>query len=95
MLIKQALKTSLLIGSSLIFVVACSGTPKNPGQANSCENGLSQAYKELDLAKTEGFDKIVFVPTSPAAAGACQKVIDSTERKNSPPIEQLTWFDIS
>ena len=45
--------------SLVLFVSAgCAGNP-NSSQAHQCENGLSVAYKELDYAKTKGFDGTV------------------------------------
>ena len=48
--------TTLTLG---LFVAAgCAGNP-NSSIARQCENGLSVAYKELDYAKTKGFDGTV------------------------------------
>jgi len=59
------------------------------------ETGKSDIKANLNKITGDDFDKIVLVPTSPAAVTACQKAIDSTERNRAPQIEQLTWFDIS
>ncbi|ODN44095.1 hypothetical protein BGC07_12685 [Piscirickettsia litoralis] len=50
-------KTSLLLIS--LILTACAGAPSNPQQADQCEEGLKQAYKELDYAKTKGLDGTV------------------------------------
>jgi hypothetical protein len=42
----------LVLSASLI--AACSGNPDS-SQAQACRDGLSIAYKELNLADTEGF----------------------------------------
>ena len=59
------------------------------------ETGKSNIKGNLAKIKKAGFDRIILVATSPAAVTACQKATDSTERNQSPHIEQLTWFDIS
>ena len=54
------MKTCIATAASLaLFVCAgCAGNP-NSSLAHQCENGLSVAYKELDYAKTKGFDGTV------------------------------------
>ena len=59
------------------------------------ETGKSDIKANLNKITGDDFDRIILVPTSPAAVTACQKVINSTERNKTPQIEQLTWFDIS
>ena len=43
-----------LLVLSAILIAACSGNPGG-SQAQACREGLSTAYKELNLADTEGF----------------------------------------
>jgi Holliday junction resolvase-like predicted endonuclease len=59
------------------------------------ETGKSNIKGNLSKIKKAGFDRIILVATSPTAVTACQKAVDSTERNQSPQIEQLTWFDLS
>jgi Holliday junction resolvase-like predicted endonuclease len=59
------------------------------------ETGKSNIKANLAKIKNAGFDRIVLVATSPAAVTACQKAVDSTERNQSPQIEQFTWFELS
>jgi Holliday junction resolvase-like predicted endonuclease len=59
------------------------------------ETGKSNIKANLAKIKNAGFDRIVLVATSPAAVTACQKAVDSTERNQSPKVEQFTWFDLS
>ena len=59
------------------------------------ETGKSNIKVNLNKIKNAGFDRIVLVATCPAAVVACQKAVDSTERDQSPQIEQLSWFDLS
>lgn len=40
------------------LLIACAGNP-NSSLAAQCERGLSVAYKELDYAKSKGFDGTV------------------------------------
>jgi hypothetical protein len=54
---KRSSSSSVLI-CSLAVAAGCAGNPNSP-LARQCENGLSIAYKELDLAKAKGFDGTV------------------------------------
>jgi len=67
-----------------------------PGEqvAVEIETGKSNTQQNLDKISEAGFDRIVFVATSPAAAAACQKVIADTTTKTLT-VELLTWLDIS
>lgn len=68
---------------------------EKPGEriAVEVETGKSNVKGNLDKIRNAGFDRIVLVATSPAAATARQKAIDSSARGKSR-IEQLTWLDI-
>jgi len=79
-------------GNGAIDILAKRGSQK---VAIEIETGKSNIKANLNKITGDDFDKIVLVPTSPAAVTACQKAIDSTERNKIPQIEQLTWFDIS
>jgi len=79
-------------GNGAIDILAKRGSQK---VAIEIETGKSNIKANLNKITGDDFDKIVLVPTSPAAVTACQKAIDSTERNRAPQIEQLTWFDIS
>jgi len=70
---------------------------EKPGQriAVEVETGKSNIKANLAKIKNAGFDRIVLVATSSAAVTACQKAVDSTERDQSPQVEQFTWFDLS
>lgn len=59
------------------------------------ETGKSNIKANLDKTKDVGFDRIVFVATSPTAISACRKAIEAIEPGKSGLIEQLTWLDIS
>ena len=70
---------------------------KKPGEkvAIEIETGKSNIKGNLDKIKKAGFDRIVLLLTSPIAVTSCQKIMKSVERKESPPIETLTWLDVS
>jgi hypothetical protein len=70
---------------------------ERPGErvAVEVETGKSDIKENLEKLRDRGFDKIVFVATSPAAVGACQKVLVAMDGPNSPPVELLTWLDVS
>jgi hypothetical protein len=59
------------------------------------ETGKSNIKANLAKIRNADFDRIVLVATSPAVVTACQKAVDSTERNQSPQVEQFTWFDLS
>jgi hypothetical protein len=47
-----------LVTCCLAVAAGCAGNP-NSSLARQCEDGLSVAYKELDFARTKGFDGTV------------------------------------
>ena len=68
-----------------------------PGEqvAVEVETGKSDVKENIDKIRHAGFDRIVLLATSPHAVGVCRKVVDSLATADSPPIELLTWLDIS
>jgi hypothetical protein len=70
---------------------------EKPGQrvAVEIETGKSDIQSNLANACKADFDRVVLVATSPAASGACQKAVDGHERTEKPPVELLTWLDVS
>ena len=69
---------------------------QRPGErvAVEVETGKSDVQGNLEKIRNAGFDRIVLIATSPAAATACQKVI-GTNPEDKSRIEQLSWLDIS
>ena len=69
---------------------------QRPGErvAVEVETGKSDVKGNLEKIRNVGFDRIVLIATSPAAATVCQKVIDSNPVDKSR-IEQISWLDIS
>ncbi|WP_237260717.1 hypothetical protein [Thiomicrorhabdus immobilis] len=66
------MRTKMLIVSLFTFLmVGCAGTP-NTSLAMQCENGLNIAYKELDYAKTNGFDGTVEYTKAASLLGAAK-----------------------
>jgi len=59
------------------------------------ETGKSDIKANLDKTRDVGFDRIVFVATSPTAISACQKAIEAMEFGKSGSIELLSWLDIA
>ena len=53
-MIAMRLLLAALMAFSFSVVAGCAGNPSS-SLARQCENGLSVAYKELDLAKAKGF----------------------------------------
>lgn len=56
---------------SILVASGCAGNP-NSGIANQCRSGLSTAYKELDLAKVEGFGGTVDYTKAASLLGAAK-----------------------
>jgi predicted RecB family endonuclease len=67
-----------------------------PGErvAVEVETVESDVQGNIDKIRHAGFDRIILLATSPSVVGICQKVMDSGE-KTAPPVELLTWLDIS
>ena len=78
-------------GNSAIDILAQKGDEKI---AVEIETGKSNIKGNLDKIRDAGFDRIVFIATSPAAVTACQKAVDARPGDKAP-IEQLSWLDIS
>ncbi len=57
------------------------------------ETGKSNTKENLTKIAHAGFDRIVLVATSPAGSAACQKAI--VQVAGGPPVQLLTWLDIS
>ena len=70
---------------------------ERPGErvAVEIETGKSDIKENLAKLHGRGFDRIVLVATSPAAVGACQKVLDASDPGTGPAVECLTWLDVS
>ena len=66
-----------------------------PGEtvAVEIETGKSDTNENLTKIAHAGFDRIVLVATSPAASEVCQRAIASAS--GGPPVQLLTWLDIS
>jgi len=57
------------------------------------ETGKSDTKENLTKIAHAEFDRIVLIATSPAASAACQKAIGDVT--GGPPVQLLTWLDIS
>lgn len=69
---------------------------ERPGEriAVEVETGKSDIKANLDKLRGAGFDRVIFVATSPAAVSACQRVIAESGLNSSPAAELMTWLDI-
>lgn len=79
-------------GNGAIDILATRGSRK---VAVEVETGKSNIKANLEKIKDVGFDRIVFVATSPTAISACQKAIETMEFGKSGSIELLSWLDIA
>jgi Holliday junction resolvase-like predicted endonuclease len=57
------------------------------------ETGKSDTSENLTKIAHAEFDRIVLVATSPAASEACRKAMAGV--KSGPPVQLLTWLDMS
>ena len=70
---------------------------ERPGErvAIEIETGKSDIKENLSKLRSAGFDRVVFVATSPAAVSACQRVIQAADAGTCPSVALLTWLDIT
>ena len=68
---------------------------QRPGEkvALEIETGKSDTKENVTKIAHSDFDRIVLVATSPAGSEACQKAMASVT--GGPPVQLLTWLDIS
>jgi len=68
---------------------------QRPGEkiAVEIETGKSDTKENLTKIAHADFDRIVLVATSPAGSEACQKAMASVT--DGPPVQLLTWLDVS
>jgi len=79
-------------GNGAIDILA---TKSGQKVAVEVETGKSDIKENLNKIRGAGFDKIVLVATSPAASGACQRVIESAGADQAPRVELISWLDVS
>ncbi len=70
---------------------------ERPGEriAIEVETGQSDIKANLNKVRNAGFDRVVLIAKSPEEVTVCHKVMDDLDRKDSPPVELLTWLDVS
>lgn len=70
---------------------------ERPGErvAIEVETGKSDIKANLAKLRNAGFDRAVFVATSPAAVSACQRAVQDAAAEREPTVELLTWLDVS
>ena len=68
---------------------------QRPGEkvAVEIETGKSDTKENLTKIAHADFDRIVLVATSPAGSEACQKAMAAIT--DGPPVQLLTWLDVS
>ena len=69
---------------------------ERPGEriAIEVETGKSDIKENLAKLRNAGFDRVIFVATSPTAVGACQRVIQAAGPVSDPSVTLLTWLDL-
>jgi len=70
---------------------------ERPGEriAIEVETGKSDIKSNLAKLGDTGFDRIIFIATSPSAVSACKNASENIPRSSSPSAELLAWLDIS
>ena len=79
-------------GNGAIDILATRGSRR---VAVEVETGKSNIKANLEKIKDAGFDRVVFIVTSPTAVSACQRAIEAVEYSSFDTTELLTWLDIS
>jgi len=69
---------------------------KRPGErvAIEVETGKSDIRENLAKLRGAGFDRVVFLATSPAAVSACQRAFEKTVTDSAFSVEVMTWLDV-
>ena len=70
---------------------------ERPGErvAVEIETGKSDIKENLANMAGTGFDRVVLIATSAAAATACHKAMESVNSAAGAGVELLTWLDVS
>jgi len=70
---------------------------ERPGEcvAVEIETGKSDIKENLVKLRGKGFDRVIVVATSPSAVSACQRIIGNVSPDSRPPVELMTWLDVS
>ena len=58
------------------------------------ETGKSNIKANLTKVRDAGFDRLVFVGTSPAAVGACHRAIEAEGMEKDPSVNLMSWLDV-
>ncbi len=69
---------------------------ERPGErvAIEVETGKSDIKENLVKLQGAGFDRVLFVATSPAAVSACHRAIEAADPGKDPSVELMTWLDV-
>ena len=69
---------------------------ERPGErvAIEIETGKSDIKENLVKLRSAGFDRVVFVATSPAAVSACHRALEAAGPVSDPSVTLLTWLDV-
>jgi len=59
------------------------------------ETGKSNVPENLRKTQCAEFDRVVLVAVSPVAVGVCQRAVQAADGAKQPPVETLTWLDVS
>lgn len=70
---------------------------ERPGErvAIEIETGKSDIKANVQKLTGAGFDRLLFIATSPAAVSACQRALAQPGLPNPPTADLLTWLDVS
>lgn len=69
---------------------------ERPGEriAIEVETGKSDIQENLVKLQGAGFDRMVFVATSPSAVSACHRAIEAAGSQKDPLVELISWLDV-
>ena len=70
---------------------------ERPGEriAVEVETGKSDIAENLKNVHKAEVDRVIVVATTPAAVSACQRALQTQPDRAEPPIELMTWLDVS
>ena len=79
-------------GNGIVDLLATRGGQRI---AVEVETGKSNVSENLRKTQRAGFDRVVLVAVSPVAVGVCQHAVQAADGAKQPPVETLTWLDVS
>ena len=84
----------LVVGGNVTWASAFLIGRQGERIAIEVETGKSNIKANLTKVRDAGFDRLVFVGTSPAAVGACHRAIEAEGMEKDPSVNLMSWLDV-